>query len=680
VLKRVVVASSAVALSVAATVALAVPALPARADTPFSPTAQVTDRVGALSASQLKSVQAALASLYTKDKLKLFVVYVKDFSGQQPTSWVDQSATLGGMGRRDLLLGVATSARQYAVSADPDSGLTSKQLDDVAATAIEPALRESDWGAAAIGAANGYAAVLAGQTIPVPVSPPGTAATATGTKSSSGAGVAIAVIAIIVVLGLLLFFFLRRRKAGGGQAPEPGGLTTAQLEAKAGHLLVATDDAIMTSEQELGFAAAQFGDQATAPFAAAMESAKGELAAAFKLRQLLDDDIPEDAATTRRMLEELCAHCEKANSMLDEQAAAFDKLRNLEANAPQIIAQLTESAQQRQSRLVTARGTLTQLSAQYAPSAFAPVASNADEAATRLEFIQGTLRQAQQATSAGDNSQAAVLVQAAQSADDQVTQLLDGVDRRASELSEASSALTAALTMTEANIAEAAASGQQGLREPAVRAQTVAAQVRSMLGAGPADPLEGLRAVEEANSQLDQALAGVREAQVRQQRARESLQQAVLTARSSIAAAGDFITTNRGGVGSTARTRVAEAQRHLDRALAVAATDAESAVAEAQRADAMASQAYQEAQQDVSGFAGAGQGMGGLGQLFGGGGGGSGAAGTMGAVLGGILINSVLNGGGGGSRGSGSRGGSGRAAGSYGGASTRGRNSAGGRF
>jgi uncharacterized membrane protein YgcG len=681
VLKRVVVASSAVALSVAVTVALTVPALPARADTPFSPTAQVTDRVGALSASQLKSVQAALASLYAKDKLKLFVVYVKDFSGQQPTSWVDQSAALGGMGRRDLLLGVATGARQYAVSADPDSGLTGKQLDDVAATAIEPALRESDWAAAATGAANGYAAVLAGQPIPVPAITPGTAATATGTKSSgSGAGVAIAVIAIIVLLGLLLFFFMRRRKAGSGQAPEPGGLTTAQLEAKAGHLLVATDDAIMTSEQELGFAAAQFGDEATAPFAAAMESAKGELAAAFKLRQLLDDDIPEDAPTTRRMLEELCAHCEKANSLLDEQAAAFDKLRNLEANAPQIIAQLTESAQQRQSRLATARSTLGQLSAQYAPSAFAPVASNADEAASRLEFIQGTLLQAQQASSAGDNSQAAVLVQAAQSADDQVTQLLDGVDRRSSELSAASSALTAALTTTEANIAEAAASGQQGLREPAVRAQTVAAQVRSMLGAGPADPLEGLRAVEEANSQLDQALAGVREAQVRQQRARESLQQAVLTARSSIAAANDFITTNRGGVGSTARTRVAEAQRHLDRALALAATDAESSVAEAQQADAMASQAYREAQQDVSGFAGAGQqGMGGLGQLFGGGSGGSGAAGTMGAVLGGILINSVLNGGGGGSRG-----GSGRAAppaaGSYGGASTRGRNSVGGRF
>lgn len=675
VLKRVVVASSVVALSVAATVGLGASGLPARADAPFAPTAQVTDRVGALSASQLKSVQAALASLYAKDKLKLFVTYVNSFSGQSPTGWADQSATLAGMGRRDLLLGIATGDRAYAVSTDTDSGFSAKQLDDVAATAIEPALRQNDWAGAAIGAANGYAAVLAGQAIPAPTITPGNAAT--GTKSSgSGAGVLIAVLAVIVVIGLLLFFFMRRRKGASNQVREPAGLTTAQLEAKAGHLLVATDDALKTSEQELGFAAAQFGDEATAPFATAMESAHGELSAAFKLRQLLDDDIPEDAATTRRMLEELCAHCEKANSLLDEQAAAFDKLRNLEANAPQIIAQVSASSQEQQGRLTSARSTLAQLSTQYAPSAFAPVATNADEAAARLEFIQGTLIQAQQASSGGDNSRAAVLVQAAQSADDQVTQLLDGVDRRASELSQASSALTAALTTTEANIAEAAASGQQGLREPAVHAQTVAAQVRSMLGAGPTDPLEGLRAVEEANSRLDQALGGVREAQVRQQRARESLQQAVLTARSSIAAAADFITTNRGGVGSTARTRVAEAQRHLDRALALAPSDAETAVAEAQQADSMASQAYREAQQDVSGFAGAGQG--GLGQLFGGGGGGGGAAGTMGAVLGGILINSVLNGSGGG------RGGSGRApnptAGSYGGASTRGRNSVGGKF
>jgi uncharacterized membrane protein YgcG len=677
VLKRAIVAFCAV-------IALTISATPAFADPPFGPTAQVTDRVGALNANQLTSVQSALSSLYARDRVKLFVTYVQDFSGTSPTSWADQSATLAGMGQRDVLLGIATQARQYAVSTDTGFSLSSKQLDDVAATAIEPALRESDWAGAAIGAANGYAAALAGQPIPAPTITPGNAAA--GAKSSSSVGgVVFGIIVVVALLGLIVYFITRRRRSSGGPAargaaPGPPALTLKELEAKAGHLLITTDDAIKTSEQELGFAAAQFGDDAIEPFTRAMESAKSELAAAFKLRQLLDDDIPEDDPTKRRMLEELCAHCETANKLLDEQATAFDKLRDLEANAPRIIEQITASAQAQQGKLTAARATLAQLTGQYAPSATADVAQNADEAATRLEFLTSALAQAQQAVASGDNSRAAVLAQAAQLADDQATQLLDGIGRRAGELTQATAQLNAALGAVDANVAEAAASGQPGLREPAVQAQLVATQVRTALAGGPADPLQALRALEESSSRLDQALAGAREEQVRQQRARAALEQAMLTARSSIAAAADFITTNRGGVGSTARTRVAEAQRHLERAHTLAATDPENALAEAQRADDMASAAYQEAQQDVSGFAGAGS----TGWAHAvGGGGGSGMGGMAGAVLGGILINSILGGGGGG--GGGSRGGgSGRmappAAGSYGGASTRGRHSVGGKF
>ena len=61
-------------------------ASPALADAPFGPTGQVTDRVGALNANQLKSVQGALASLYAKDRVKLFITYVKNFSGVSPSS------------------------------------------------------------------------------------------------------------------------------------------------------------------------------------------------------------------------------------------------------------------------------------------------------------------------------------------------------------------------------------------------------------------------------------------------------------------------------------------------------------------------------------------------------------------------------------------------------------------
>jgi uncharacterized membrane protein YgcG len=643
------------------------------ADQPFGPTTQITDRAGALSGTQKTSVQNALNSLYDSSRLKLFVTYVKDFSGKSPTAWADQSADMAGMGRRDLLLAVATQGRQYAVSVHPDSGLSDKQLDDVAATAIEPALRASDWAAAAVGAAGGYAAVLAGKAVPVPAISSAPAAAAASNGGGSKAGVIFAVLGIVIVAAVFIFFFVRRR--GQRQDAEPGGLTLPQLEAKAGHLLVTTDDAIRTSEQELGFASAQFGDDAAAPFATAMDDAKSELAAAFKLRQLLDDDIPEDDATKRTMLTELIQRCENANKILDEQATAFDKLRNLEKNAPQMVAQLTADAQQHAAELTTARATLTAMSTQYAPSAVAPVAGNADEAASRLQFLNGAITQAQQAITAGETSRAAVLVQAAQGALDQASQLIDGVGRRASELTEASNGLASAMAAVDANIAEAAASPSTQVRTLAMQAQAAVAQVRSAQGTGPFDPLDALRQVEEANAPLDQALAGAREEQERQQRAAAMLQQAMLTARSSIGAASDFITTHRGAIGSTARTRVAEAQRHLDQAMALAQPDPENAIAHAQHAAALADQAYAEARGDVSGFAGAGQGMGGM---FGGSGAGSGMAGMAGAILGGILVNGVLGGGAGSPSGSGR--GARPAAPSYGGASTRGRHSVGGRF
>lgn len=673
-----IVLSAAVALSVAgyalpaSGAGAASAASTAAADAPFAPRTQITDLVGALTADQKASVQQALDNLYRDNKLKLFVAYVKDFSADSPTAWVDKSATLGGMGRRDLLLGIATSGRQYAVSTDPDVGLTTAQLDNVAANAIEPALRAFDWSAAAIGAASGYAAALGGRPIPVPTITQGTLpGTGQGTAAQGMSSGTIVAIVVVVLIGGLLLFLLVRRRGRDRAAPEPGGLTLQQLEAKAGHLLVTTDDAVRTSEQELGFATAQFGDEAAAPFALAMERAKGELTAAFKLRQLLDDDIPEDDATKRRMLEELCQRCENANEILDEQAAAFDKLRDLEKHAPQMVERIAANAEQQPARLATARNTLAELSAKYAPSAITEVAGNADEAATRLDFMSGAITQAREAVSTGDMSRAAVLVQAAQSAQDQAGQLLDGVGRRASELREASGALAGALAGADASIAEAAAADSVEVRGVAAQTQTVVAQVRAEANVGPSDPLDALRRVEEATARLDQALGGVRAERERQQRARASLEQAVLTARSSIAAASDFITTNRGAIGSTARTRVAEAQRRLDHAISLAASDPESALRYVQQADDLAAQAYQEARGDVQGYAGAGR-------MFGGQpGDGAGMAGMAGAVLGGILINGILGGGGSGGGRPAPRA---PAAGSWGGASTRGRHSVGGRF
>jgi hypothetical protein len=656
-------------------------ARPALAEAPTRLYGEITDTAGALGPDRAK-VQTAITHLYDTDRIKLYVVYVRSFSGLTPTAWVDHTAALSGLGTRDVILGVATSDRNYAVSADPGLGLSRSQLDTITATAIEPALRQGNWPEAAIGAASGFAAAEAGQPVPAPslssasaprhggvAAPPGHPASG----GTSGLEVAAIAAAAVVLLGLLLL--LGRRLSGqtggghgghggyggrGGPSAQPPHPPTAELEAQASHALVATDDAVKTSEQELGFATARFGEQAAAPFSAALKSARAELAAAFKLRQQLDDDVPETEPVKRSMLSEISGRCLEASRLLDEQSEAFDELQNLEARAPRVLAEVSSHIDQQNSRSAHSRQTLSQLAAKYTPAAVAVVATCPDQAGERLEFARECVADARKALADDSRGKAAVQLQAAESAADQAEGLLDGIEHMEAELTRASSALPTALREIDADIAEGNAmlAGQPDDRAAAVaRAQVAASAVRGQVSAGaPFDALAALRTLEEAGTVLDRALASARQEGERRERARAVLDQAMLVARSSVTAAEDFITARRGGVGAAARTRLAEAQRHYQEAVAYGSRDPEAALAQAQHADALGQQARSLAEQDVAEFSYEQDEpvMGGLGGGFGG------------AMLGGILINSMLGGG--------------RRVGSFGGIGTRGRHSIGGMF
>jgi hypothetical protein len=160
----------------------------------------------------------------------------------------------------------------------------------------------------------------------------------------------------------------------------------------------------------------------------------------------------------------------------------------------------------------------------------------------------------------------------------------------------------------------------------------------------------------------------------------------VLSARSTIAAAADFIDTRRGAVGPEARTRLAEAQRHLDVAVELGRDDPVAALREAHQATTMAQQALDRAQDDVSRWSGGGYGggYGGPGGFGGGYGGGRGGVDLGSLVLGGILAGGGRGGGfggglGGGGLGGGFGGGGRRSGGgSFGGSG--GRRTGGGRF
>src|SRR5699024_9932637 len=129
----------------------------------------------------------------------------------------------------------------------------------------------------------------------------------------------------------------RKRKAVGGATGTPQ-LSVEELRKRAGTALVAADDAVKSSDEELAFAKAQFGLQATDQFTAAVDAARKDVQKAFHIQQLLDDEIPEPDHVKGQMLTDILALCEKASATLRAQEAAFQELRDMQSRLPEHLA------------------------------------------------------------------------------------------------------------------------------------------------------------------------------------------------------------------------------------------------------------------------------------------------------------------------------------------------------
>ncbi|MFE0422563.1 TPM domain-containing protein, partial [Streptomyces sp. NPDC058953] len=179
---------------------------------------------------------------YADQRLQLFVVYVRDFSGRTAQEWADATARRNGLGTDDVLLAVATHDRQFAYWAPATSRLTDAQLADVARTAVVPPLRQNDWAGAAVGAADGYAATLSGRAVPTPAITPGDPDPGAGTATGTGAAdLVIPVGVAVAVVGTAAYAAVRRRRRTatpttpqGGRAGWSSGPESAPGESTAG--------------------------------------------------------------------------------------------------------------------------------------------------------------------------------------------------------------------------------------------------------------------------------------------------------------------------------------------------------------------------------------------------------------------------------------------------------------
>lgn len=618
----------------------------AAAEEPLRADAKITDRAGALDPAAGARVGAAIGELRADTGVDLFVVYVEDFAGADGPSWAGSTARLSRLGREDVLLAVAVGERSYGVHVDPGISLSQSRIDD-AITAAEDRLAADDPAGAAVALADG----LRGGGGDVPVG-----ALLVGGVAAAGGGA-------------YLLSRRRRRAAAGPAEAEPtrtdvprdefSEVPTADLAYRASTALIEVDDAVRTSEQELAAARAHFGNEPVAGFAAALEQSRADMLAAFGIRQKLDDDEPEDEPAARALHGEIIRLCRGADERLDAQTDAFDRLRDLEARAPEFVAGLDARTETVAGRLPDARSQWSALLARYAPTALEPVAGHLDQAATLLAAARAEVGEAGAELAAGSTAAAVVSGRVAEDALTQAEALLDGVHRLGGELTDAAAQLPAARAEVGQDLAEATALG--GDLVPVVaRAEAAVAAAEQ---AADRDPVAALRLLREAGAALDAGIDEARVAHQRTRRAAAALDQALLTARAAVAAAEDFVGTRRGAVGGPARTRLAEARRHLQQA--VAGGDPVVALREAQQADTRGQEALRLAQDDVSRWSGQGPGVP------------SGRAAGIGVDLGSLILGGIISGA---VRGGGGFGGGFGGGGSFGGTSTRGRRGGGGRY
>jgi uncharacterized membrane protein YgcG len=550
-------------------------------------------------ASQRSQIESALSDLQQRENIQLFVLFVETTGGTSVTQFASQVAQASSLGGNDALLVVALSDRTDALwrGSQSLSRLTDRELEDVLSLRVEPRLAQGDFGGAVVGAAQGLREVA------------GTGETQLRGSGGSGnqPGLNLGPLIIVVLVALLGIWAWRTyvsrretRKSAQAQAQQ-----LEQLAQETNTRLIATDEALRAAQQEVAFAEAQFSEADVAPYREAIAQASAELKAAFQFRQQLDDDVPEDDATRRRLLTEMTERTQRAQALLDEQRQRIEKLRDIERHAPQILAAMPAQIDALEARMPDAEQTLATVQ-RYAEASWASVHGNLAEAAKRLVAARESQEAGQQAVTAGDSSAAGQHARTAQQALTEATQLIDAIDALAKSLKQAQQALEPQLATAQHDLgaARAAIAGSSPSTHTArlKEGERLLQQAQAEAAMAPPDVLAAYRLATQAEAVADEILANVQEEEAQRVRERQMLAAQLQVAEASYTQASDYIAARHGGIGREARTRLAEAERQLARAQALADTDPRAALAEAKGAERRAREAYALARDDFDSY------------------------------------------------------------------------------
>lgn len=326
----------------------------------------VTDAADVLSPAQEKRLEERLATLAdTPDRPELFVVFVDRFTDpSNALQWADATALRNNLAPDQYLLAVAVEGRTLAISAEyGGNGVAAGPLSESRVLSLEDGVgsgyfADQDWAGGVEYLADEF------DRVPWP-------------WWVWALLIAGSVLAIFLFVQLVLF--LRRRAALRRE------LATLEGQKKrAAIALVRADEALRTSEQELGFVTAEFGDEATKEFTEVLTAGRARLDRSFELQRLLEDSEPDTVEDTRKWTDEILESCRQVDRDLNSRSKDLRALRALSQDAPATLERLRTARAGAAALQESAAERIRTLQASFPAAQIAAVADNDTEIGRRL--------------------------------------------------------------------------------------------------------------------------------------------------------------------------------------------------------------------------------------------------------------------------------------------------------
>ena len=571
----------------------------AHADSPVTITSTVTDPHSFLSDSQAQSASQSLSKLKSGG-LDAYVVLVTDFSDQAPVKWCEAAGTKSGLSNSSLVLVIATEQRVAATCGNTDQ----KGIADSAVVSAFAAAKtelgkanplDADTVVSAIQAYSSSlkAAQSSGSTTTKTRATSAARSSSTSTSDSStflfGSIILFFFFTVLILLPIILITAIVRsqrktRKTVVGTQEQQRVQSTLDLA----RMLLDADDVVRASEDEIEFARAQFGPDAVASFSSAIDNARALVSRGFALQRGNEDG--SHPVSTQEM-NDFINRLNAAMNQLVQERQSFTERRNKEANIGEQVSDLLDSIAQTRNQISQAQMDLQTLKLAYSAEAIASLIGRPDQARALLDQAETSAKEALAAQQSGQNAYETLEV--ARRALALARHQLESITQAPDQLARSSELLTAAIGSITSDISDVTRLKADPVAfKPLVDSAQAAISGGHAAQNGQGDPLAALESLRLAEASLDEALAPLRSAEERAQRAQSGIEALLSQADSEVARANQHITSHGSLVGFDARSQLSFARSALQNAHSFhnqgndesAATQARTAISYAQSA------------------------------------------------------------------------------------------------